>query len=143
MRLIYQLFAMRCIFRFEDLQRHLLSKRMAVSIGLGAFFIITSCSLSTYRYFRCLLRTKRHCFIRCVIYIRKLLIQLITFIDDVAMRTDFGLGSIWNAWFEFRKEKRMSMAMHEFQYNLEANLMSFIVLTVYYKHGPYSLCGLR
>lgn len=52
---------------------------------------------------------------------------------------DFGLGSIWNAWFEFRKGKRMSMAMHEFQYNLEANLMELHqdLVNGTYKHGPY------
>lgn len=52
---------------------------------------------------------------------------------------DLGLGSIWNAWFEFHKGKRMSMAMHEFQYNLEANLMQLHqdLVNGTYEHGPY------
>ncbi|MFT7184468.1 MAG: RNA-directed DNA polymerase [Oceanicoccus sp.] len=52
---------------------------------------------------------------------------------------DLGLGNVWNAWFEFRKGKRMSMAMHEFQYNLEINLMELHqdLVNSTYKHGPY------
>jgi RNA-directed DNA polymerase len=52
---------------------------------------------------------------------------------------DLGLGSIWNAWFEFRRGKRMSIEMHEFQYNLEERLFDLHkdLNDGTYKHGPY------
>ncbi len=52
---------------------------------------------------------------------------------------DLGLGNVWNAWFEFRKGKRMSMELHEFQYHLEGNLMQLHkdLNNGAYKHGPY------
>lgn len=52
---------------------------------------------------------------------------------------NLGLGSIWGAWFEFRKGKRMSLEMHEFQYNLEDRLFDLYndLNNGTYKHGPY------
>jgi RNA-directed DNA polymerase len=52
---------------------------------------------------------------------------------------DLGLGNVWNAWFEFRKGKRMSMEMHEFQYSLEQRLFDLHtdLKNGTYKHGPY------
>ena len=52
---------------------------------------------------------------------------------------DLGLSSIWSAWFQFRKGKRMSMEMHEFQYYLEQRLFELHtdLLNGTYKHGPY------
>ena len=52
---------------------------------------------------------------------------------------DLGLGNVWRSWFEFRKGKRMSGEMQEFQYHLEENLHSlFLDLNSgNYRHGPY------
>ena len=52
---------------------------------------------------------------------------------------DLGLGSVWKAWFEFRKGKRMSEEMHEFQYHLETHLFNLCqdLNNGTYKHGPY------
>ena len=52
---------------------------------------------------------------------------------------DLGLGSVWRAWFDFRKGKRMSEEMHEFQYHLEAHLVQLHedLNNGSYKHGPY------
>lgn len=52
---------------------------------------------------------------------------------------DLGLGSVWHAWFEFRKGKRMSEEMHEFQYYLEERLLELHqdLNNGTYKHGPY------
>ena len=52
---------------------------------------------------------------------------------------DLGLGNIWNAWFEFRKGKRMSEEMHEFQYYLEVRLFALYqdLNNGIYRHGPY------
>lgn len=52
---------------------------------------------------------------------------------------DLGLGSVWKAWFEFRKGKRMSEEMHEFQYHVEAHLAQLHqdLNGGTYKHGPY------
>ncbi len=52
---------------------------------------------------------------------------------------DLRLGNVWNAWFAFRKGKRMSNEMHEFQYYLEKNLYSLYedLNSQSYKHGTY------
>lgn len=52
---------------------------------------------------------------------------------------DLGLGSIWKAWFAFRKGKRMTEEMHEFQYHLETNLCRLYedLNSGTYRHGQY------
>ncbi|MFA4815025.1 MAG: hypothetical protein WC653_02900 [Candidatus Gracilibacteria bacterium] len=52
---------------------------------------------------------------------------------------DLELGSVWKAWFEFRKGKRMSEEMHQFQYGLEENLFQLHqdLNNGTYKHGSY------
>ena len=49
------------------------------------------------------------------------------------------LKDIWKAWFAFRKGKRMSEGMHEFQYSLESNLFELFqdLNNGVYTHGPY------
>lgn len=52
---------------------------------------------------------------------------------------DLGLGSIWRAWFEFKKGKRPNEETHLFQYHLEKNLLELFqdVNSGAYQHGPY------
>ncbi|MBT6068317.1 hypothetical protein HOG48_01035 [Candidatus Peregrinibacteria bacterium] len=52
---------------------------------------------------------------------------------------DLRLENIWKSWFEFRKGKRMSAAMHDFQYHLEDRLMELYedLNNQTYKHGEY------
>ena len=52
---------------------------------------------------------------------------------------DLGLSNIWKAWFAFRKGKRMSDEMHEFQYHLESRLFELHkdLNEGTYKHGNY------
>ena len=54
-------------------------------------------------------------------------------------RIDLRLESVWKAWFAFRKGKRMSDEMHEFQYNLENRLLELHkdLNEGTYKHGKY------
>lgn len=52
---------------------------------------------------------------------------------------DLGLGNVWKAWFAFRKGKRGSDEMHEFQYHLESRLLKLHqdLNNGTYKHGQY------
>ncbi len=52
---------------------------------------------------------------------------------------DLGLGNIWKAWFTFRKGKRKTRKMHEFQYHLEDRLRELHrdLSNGTYKHGEY------
>jgi len=52
---------------------------------------------------------------------------------------DLGLGSVWKAWFTFRKGKHMTDEMHKFQYHLEDNLLELCqdLNNGTYKHGQY------
>lgn len=52
---------------------------------------------------------------------------------------DLGLKNIWCSWFRFRKGKRATAEMHNFQYCLEKNLLClFEELNVgTYRHGGY------
>ena len=52
---------------------------------------------------------------------------------------DLGLSNVWKSWFAFRKGKRMSDEMHEFQYNLESRLFELHkdLNEGTYKHGKY------
>lgn len=52
---------------------------------------------------------------------------------------NLGLKDIWKAWSKFRKGKRMSMEMHEFQYHLHKNLNQLYrdLNSRAYRHGPY------
>ena len=50
-----------------------------------------------------------------------------------------GLGSVWKAWFAFRKGKHMTDEMHKFQYHLEDQLLELYrdLNNGTYKHGQY------
>ena len=52
---------------------------------------------------------------------------------------DLSLKNIWRSWFEFRKGKRASNELHEFQYHLEKNLYALFKDLNYgtYRHGCY------
>ena len=52
---------------------------------------------------------------------------------------DLSLENIWKSWFEFRKGKKWSRDLHEFQYKLEENLYGLCadLASGHYKHGPY------
>jgi RNA-directed DNA polymerase len=52
---------------------------------------------------------------------------------------DLGLKNIWGTWFAFRKGKRMSREIAEFQYSLEKNLLQLQkdLEEGIYEHGPY------
>lgn len=52
---------------------------------------------------------------------------------------DVGLKNIWHSWFRFRKGKRPTSELHEFQYYLELNIFAlFIDLNNgNYRHGGY------
>lgn len=52
---------------------------------------------------------------------------------------DLGLGNIWKAWFAFRKGKRKTYEMHEFEYYLEDRLCELHqdLNNGRYKHGVY------
>ena len=52
---------------------------------------------------------------------------------------DVSLGNIWRSWFVFRKGKKWSYDLHEFQYRLEENLHKLHdnLATSVYKHGGY------
>jgi len=39
---------------------------------------------------------------------------------------DLGLSNVWKAWFAFRKGKRMSDKIHDFQYHLESRLLELL-----------------
>lgn len=52
---------------------------------------------------------------------------------------DLSLENIWRSWFEFRKGKRVSLEMHNFQYHLEKNLYELWedLNGGTYRHGAY------
>lgn len=52
---------------------------------------------------------------------------------------DLGLGNVWKSWFAFRKGKRMSDKMHEFQYHLENRLFELYedLNNGTYRNGQY------
>ncbi len=52
---------------------------------------------------------------------------------------DVGLKNIWRSWFAFRKGKRPTAELHEFQYYLERNLFSLFtdLNKGTYRHGGY------
>lgn len=52
---------------------------------------------------------------------------------------DLGLGNIWKAWFAFRKGKRKTCEMHEFEYHLEDRLCELHqdLNNGKYRHGAY------
>lgn len=52
---------------------------------------------------------------------------------------DVSLGNMWRAWFAFRRGKKWSYDLHEFQYKLEENLYGLFVdlRDGKYKHGSY------
>jgi retron-type reverse transcriptase len=52
---------------------------------------------------------------------------------------DLSLRNIWRSWFQFRKGKRASAEMHDFQYHLEKNLyeLSRDLQNGSYRHGGY------
>lgn len=52
---------------------------------------------------------------------------------------DIRLSSIWHSWFAYRKSKKSSPELHEFQYNLEINLYELFqdLNNGTYKHGSY------
>lgn len=57
--------------------------------------------------------------------------------DIVSM--DLSLGNIWKSWFAFRRGKRATSELDDFQYNLEANLHSLFrdLNSGIYRHGIY------
>ncbi len=52
---------------------------------------------------------------------------------------DVSLENIWRSWFAFRKGKKWSKDLHEFQYLLEENLFTLHqdLICGQYKHGGY------
>ncbi|MEK7524642.1 MAG: hypothetical protein AAB588_06490 [Patescibacteria group bacterium] len=52
---------------------------------------------------------------------------------------DLGLENIWHSWFAFRKGKRGTNELHEFQYYLESNLFELYkdLNEGKYRHGGY------
>lgn len=52
---------------------------------------------------------------------------------------DVGLGNIWRSWFAFRKGKRSTAELHEFQYYLERNIFALFkdLNDGTYRHGGY------
>ena len=52
---------------------------------------------------------------------------------------DISLGNIWRSWFRFRKGKRATAEMHDFQYRLEKNLFALYgdLNDGNYRHGGY------
>lgn len=52
---------------------------------------------------------------------------------------DVGLANVWRSWFSFRKGKRKTAELHEFQYRLEENLLELFcdLNTGRYCHGGY------
>ena len=52
---------------------------------------------------------------------------------------DVGLSNIWRSWFVFRKEKRPTVELHDFQYNLEKNIFELFkdLNDGKYRHGGY------
>ncbi len=50
-----------------------------------------------------------------------------------------GLGNIWHSWFAFRKGKRCTKELHEFQYHLERNIFALFkdLNNGTYRHGGY------
>lgn len=52
---------------------------------------------------------------------------------------DLSLKNIWRSWFKFKKGKKYTPRLHEFQYNLEENLYKMFtdLNSDNYKHGGY------
>ncbi|MEK7544831.1 MAG: hypothetical protein AAB551_01750 [Patescibacteria group bacterium] len=52
---------------------------------------------------------------------------------------DLSLGNIWKSWFAFRKGKKYSRELHEFQYHLEENIAELFedLNSGKYQHGSY------
>lgn len=52
---------------------------------------------------------------------------------------DLGLENIWRSWFAFRKGKRPTAELHDFQYHLEKNLFELFkdLNSGKYRHGGY------
>lgn len=52
---------------------------------------------------------------------------------------DISLKNIWRSWFAFRKGKRQTAELHDFQYYLEENLFELFkdLKSGTYKHGGY------
>jgi len=52
---------------------------------------------------------------------------------------NLSLKNIWQSWFKFKKGKKYTLRLHEFQYNLEENLRKmFVDLNFdHYQHGGY------
>lgn len=52
---------------------------------------------------------------------------------------DLSLKNIWKSWFAFRKGKKMTPELHNFQYNLEKNLYGLFkdLNNGNYRHGDY------
>ena len=52
---------------------------------------------------------------------------------------NLGLGNIWRSWFAFRKGKRATLELHEFQFDLEKNLFGLRrdMVNGTYRHGSY------
>lgn len=52
---------------------------------------------------------------------------------------DLSLKNIWRSWFAFRRGKRATDEMHDFQYHLEKNLFKLFedLNTGHYRHGGY------
>lgn len=52
---------------------------------------------------------------------------------------DLGLKNIWKTWFEFKKGKRLTSELYDFQYHLEQNLYSLFkdLNNGAYHHGSY------
>lgn len=52
---------------------------------------------------------------------------------------DLSLKNIWQSWFKFKKGKKYTPKLHEFQYNLEENLRKMFtdLNSDHYQHGGY------